>query len=159
MYGPGTNLAHGGSLIFHSECQMRYITQCLEAIVEGGHRTMEPRVERYEDWHERSQRELQGLVWSQPSVEHSFFKNSDGRDPHPEPVAPGRLLDLDPPAGPGRLRPGLTDARGRPAGPPVVDAEPADEDREVALRLRPWRWPGPNPSRSITRPDGRLPGS
>ncbi len=23
MYGPGTNLAHGGSLIFHSECQMR----------------------------------------------------------------------------------------------------------------------------------------
>ena len=27
MYGPGTNLAHGGSLIFHSECQMRYITR------------------------------------------------------------------------------------------------------------------------------------
>ena len=25
--GPGTNLAHGGSLIFHSECQMRYITR------------------------------------------------------------------------------------------------------------------------------------
>ena len=32
MYGPGTNLAHGGSLIFHSECQMRYITRCLEAL-------------------------------------------------------------------------------------------------------------------------------
>ena len=31
MYGPGTNLAHGGSLIFHSECQMRYISQCLDA--------------------------------------------------------------------------------------------------------------------------------
>ena len=42
MYGPGTNLAHGGSLIFHSECQMRYITQCLEALIAGGHRTMEP---------------------------------------------------------------------------------------------------------------------
>ena len=27
MYGSGTNLAHGGSLIFHSECQMRYITR------------------------------------------------------------------------------------------------------------------------------------
>ena len=26
MYGPGTNLASGGSLIFHSECQMRYIS-------------------------------------------------------------------------------------------------------------------------------------
>ncbi len=43
MYGPGTNLAHGGSLIFHSECQMRYITRCLEALVGGGHRPMEPR--------------------------------------------------------------------------------------------------------------------
>ena len=78
MYGPGTNLAHGGSLIFHSECQMRYITQCIEAIIAGGHRTMEPLVERYQDWHERSQRELQGLVWAQPSIRHSFFKNSAG---------------------------------------------------------------------------------
>ena len=32
MYGPGTNLAHGGSLIFHSECQMRYITGCLDLL-------------------------------------------------------------------------------------------------------------------------------
>ena len=37
MYGPGTNLAHGGSLIFHSECQMRYITECLELLISGGH--------------------------------------------------------------------------------------------------------------------------
>ncbi len=25
LYGPGTNLASGGSLIFHSECEVRYI--------------------------------------------------------------------------------------------------------------------------------------
>jgi len=90
MYGPGTNLAHGGSLIFHSECQMRYITQCLEAIVAGAHRTMEPHVDRYEDWHERSQRELRGLVWAQPSVEHSFFKNSAGEI---HVLSPWRLVD------------------------------------------------------------------
>jgi len=36
MYGPGTNLAHGGSLIFHSECQMRYIAGCLKAVIAGG---------------------------------------------------------------------------------------------------------------------------
>ena len=59
MYGPGTNLAHGGSLIFHSECQMRYITQCLEQLIDGGHRTMEPRQDRYDDWHERTQAEMQ----------------------------------------------------------------------------------------------------
>jgi 4-hydroxyacetophenone monooxygenase len=90
MYGPGTNLAHGGSLIFHSECQMRYITQCIEALIAGGHRTMEPRTERYEDWHERSQREMRGLVWSQPSIEHSFFKNEYGEI---HGLSPWRLVD------------------------------------------------------------------
>jgi 4-hydroxyacetophenone monooxygenase len=90
MYGPGTNLAHGGSLIFHSECQMRYITQCLESLIAGGRRAMEPLPERYEDWHERSQREMRGLVWSQPSIEHSFFKNSAGEI---HVLSPWRLVD------------------------------------------------------------------
>ncbi|MGD0880076.1 MAG: NAD(P)/FAD-dependent oxidoreductase [Acidimicrobiales bacterium] len=90
MYGPGTNLAHGGSLIFHSECQMRYITRCLETLIVGGHRTMEPRQERYDDWHDRSQREMQGLVWAQPSIEHSFFKNSAGEI---HVLSPWRLVD------------------------------------------------------------------
>ncbi|MFI5044134.1 MAG: flavin-containing monooxygenase, partial [Acidimicrobiales bacterium] len=66
MYGPGTNLAHGGSLIFHSECQMRYITECLEHLIDGGHRTMEPRRERYDDWHARTQAEMSTLVWTHP---------------------------------------------------------------------------------------------
>ncbi len=35
MYGPGTNLAHGGSLILHSECQMRYISHALEQMIDG----------------------------------------------------------------------------------------------------------------------------
>jgi 4-hydroxyacetophenone monooxygenase len=90
MYGPGTNLAHGGSLIFHSECQMRYITRCLDTLIAGGHRTMEPRRERYDDWHQRSQREMAGLVWSQPSIEHSFFKNSAGEI---HGLSPWRLVD------------------------------------------------------------------
>jgi 4-hydroxyacetophenone monooxygenase len=90
MYGPGTNLAHGGSLIFHSECQMRYITKCIDALIAGGHRTMEPRQERYDDWHERSQREMRGLVWSQPSIQHSFFKNSAGEI---HVLSPWRIVD------------------------------------------------------------------
>ena len=90
MYGPGTNLAHGGSLIFHSECQMRYITQCLEALIAGGHRSMEPRQERYDDWHERTQREIKTLVWAQPSVKHSFFKNAYGEI---HVLSPWRLVD------------------------------------------------------------------
>ncbi|HTR70415.1 MAG TPA: NAD(P)/FAD-dependent oxidoreductase [Mycobacteriales bacterium] len=90
MYGPGTNLAHGGSLIFHSECQMRYISQCLDKLIDSGESSMEPRQERYVDWHERSQREIAGLVWAQPSVTHSFFKNSFGEI---HVLSPWRLVD------------------------------------------------------------------
>ncbi len=90
MYGPGTNLAHGGSLIFHSECQMRYIEQCLLALAEGGHRQMEPRREAYDDWHQRTQAEIKTLVWSQPSVRHSFFKNAAGEI---HGLSPWRLVD------------------------------------------------------------------
>ncbi|BBY15996.1 flavin-containing monooxygenase [Mycolicibacterium litorale] len=90
MYGPGTNLAHGGSLIFHSECQMRYIAQCLELLIDGGHRWMHPRAECAEDWRRRSQEELGKLVWSQPSVKHSFYKNSHGEI---YTLSPWRLVD------------------------------------------------------------------
>lgn len=90
MYGPGTNLAHGGSLIFHSECQMRYIAGCLKALIDGGHRTMEPRDDRYRDWHARSQAEMKKLVWAQPSVKNSFFKNAYGEI---HVLSPWRLVD------------------------------------------------------------------
>jgi len=90
MYGPGTNLAHGGSLIFHSECQMRYIAGCLGALIDGGHRSLAPREEVAAEWHARSQEEIRTLVWSQPSVTSSFFKNADGEI---HIVSPWRLVD------------------------------------------------------------------
>jgi 4-hydroxyacetophenone monooxygenase len=90
MYGPGTNLAHGGSLIFHSECQIRYISQCLELLIAGGHRFIEPRADKAEDWHARSQAEMRTLVWSQPSVKHSFYKNAHG-EAHI--LSPWRIVD------------------------------------------------------------------
>lgn len=90
MYGPGTNLAHGGSLIFHSECQMRYITGCIKALVEDGRASMEPRLDVHDDYYERTQRELQGLVWSSPSITHSWFKNKQGRI---HVLSPWRLVD------------------------------------------------------------------
>ena len=90
MYGPGTNLAHGGSLIFHSECQMRYILGCLRTLIEDDLVAMEPTEEACRSWHERSQAELSRLVWTQPSIEHSFFKNDDG-EVHI--LSPWRLVD------------------------------------------------------------------
>jgi 4-hydroxyacetophenone monooxygenase len=89
LYGPGTNLASGGSLIFHSECEIRYIVQCLQAL--DGHVTMEPRQDKHDEWYDRCQKELKTLVWSSPHIEHSFYKNSDG-DVHC--LSPWRLVDF-----------------------------------------------------------------
>ncbi len=90
MYGPGTNLASGGSLIFHSECQIRYITQCLELLIADGHRSIEPRPDKAEDWRTRSQAEMTKMVWSQPSIKHSFYKNAHGEVYG---LSPWRLVD------------------------------------------------------------------
>ncbi len=90
MYGPGTNLASGGSLIFHSECQMRYISRCLDHLIAGGHRHMEPRQDTTDDWVRRSQEEMRTMVWSQPSIVHSFYKNAHGEVYS---LSPWRLVD------------------------------------------------------------------
>ena len=90
MYGPGTNLAHGGSLIFHSECQMRYITGCLNKLVSGGHKAMEPKPDVTDAYWERLENELMTLVWAQPSIKHSHFKNSRGKI---HSLSPWRLVD------------------------------------------------------------------
>ena len=90
MYGPGTNLASGGSLIFHSECQMRYITQCLELLIEGRHHCLEPREDKTADWLDRTQAEMAKMVWAQPSIKHSFYKNQFGEVYG---LSPWRLVD------------------------------------------------------------------
>ena len=90
MYGPGTNLASGGSLIFHSECQIRYITRCLELLIAGGHRQMEPREDKTDDWVRRTQAEMATMVWAQPTIKHSFYKNAYGEI---YTLSPWRLVD------------------------------------------------------------------
>jgi 4-hydroxyacetophenone monooxygenase len=78
IYGPGTHLAHGGSLIFQSELQMRYIDQCLARLAETNVHSLEPTADAATEWHQRTQAEIKKMVWSHPAVKHSYFKNADG---------------------------------------------------------------------------------
>ena len=89
-YGPSTHLNHGGSLIFHSECQMRYIGGCLDALAAGPYVAMEPRPELYEEYHARHQDEIRRLVWSHPTIKHTHFRNAAGEIHN---VSPWRLVD------------------------------------------------------------------
>jgi 4-hydroxyacetophenone monooxygenase len=90
MYGPGTNLAHAGSIIFHSECQMQFIGSCLSAMLAGGHRIIEVRPEAHDAYVERLQQELARTVWAHPAVRHSWYKGPDGKV---YVLSPWRLVD------------------------------------------------------------------
>jgi 4-hydroxyacetophenone monooxygenase len=51
---------------------------------------MEPTVDKTADWHDRSQAEMRTMVWSQPSIKHSYYKNAHG-EVHT--LSPWRLVD------------------------------------------------------------------
>jgi len=89
LYGPGTNLAHAGSIIFHSECQMRYVMGCIKALLENGFSTLECRQEVHDAFNERLDQALARSVWSHPGM-NSWYKNSKGRVTT---TSPWRLLD------------------------------------------------------------------
>jgi len=89
LYGPGTNLAHAGSIIFHSECQARYIMGCLVALLRGGYSTMDCRQDVHDAFNERFDAKHKTLVWSHPGM-NSWYKNAHGRVTT---TSPWRLVD------------------------------------------------------------------
>jgi len=78
MYGPNTNLGHGGSAIFLAECQMRYIVKTLSLMLDKGLRAVEIRQDVHDDYNDTIDLRLKNLVWSHPSVD-GWYKNRDGR--------------------------------------------------------------------------------
>jgi 4-hydroxyacetophenone monooxygenase len=78
IYGPNTNGGHGGSAIFHSECQVRYIMQALRETIERGADTLEVRREPFEAYNVRVDAEHRQMVWSHPGVSN-WYRNKAGR--------------------------------------------------------------------------------
>ncbi len=78
MYGPNTNLAHGGNLILHGECQANYLVSCLRHLKAQGRDAIEVRREAFDRYMAEVDERLARTVWSTPGVS-SWFKNSSGR--------------------------------------------------------------------------------
>ena len=89
IYGPNTNLAHGGSILFHTECQVRYIMQALREMIEQGYATVEVRQDVHDLYNHRLDEKAQSMVWAHPSVT-SWYKNDRNRITV---TSPWRLLD------------------------------------------------------------------
>ena len=78
LYGPNTNLGHGGSIIFHTECQVRYIMQALREMAEKRLSSLECRVEPHDAYNERVDAAHRNMVWAHGGV-GNWYKNARGR--------------------------------------------------------------------------------
>ena len=104
IYGPGTNLAHGASLIFQSECQVRYILSCLHEVLAEGHEAMEPKPEVHDEYMDLYQSEISQMVWVPLGGEALALQEPRRQGLHPLAVAHPDLLGLDPRRRARRLR-------------------------------------------------------
>lgn len=77
-YGPNTNLGHGGSILFHAECQTRYIVDCLGLLLQRGARTMECRQDVHDDYNVRVDAAHGRMVWTHPAMT-TWYRNQKGR--------------------------------------------------------------------------------
>lgn len=89
LYGPGTNLAHAGSIIFHSECQVRYVMSCLAELIREGHAAMEVRQQVHDAYAARFDERHRQMVWSHPGM-NNWYKNASGKVLT---TSPWRLVD------------------------------------------------------------------
>ena len=78
LYGPNTNLGHGGSIIFHTECQVRYILQALREMAEKKIASLEVRPEPHDAYNERVDAAHARMVWAHGGV-GNWYKNARGR--------------------------------------------------------------------------------
>ena len=78
MYGPNTNIVANGSIIFFSECEMRYILGCIKLLLETDCAALDckPSVhDTYNQWVDEGNLQM---AWGSPNVK-SWYKNSQGR--------------------------------------------------------------------------------
>jgi 4-hydroxyacetophenone monooxygenase len=78
LYGPNTNIVHGGSIIYQTECQVHYVMNCLAMMIEQRVRSMEVREDVNDAYNEQVQSISTTLAWGHPGVQ-SWYKNSEGK--------------------------------------------------------------------------------
>lgn len=78
IYGPNSNVAHGGSALFIAECQTHYIIRCMQAMFARGWSQIEIDRKAHDVYNAAVQEELRHYVWTHPGM-NSWYKNSQGK--------------------------------------------------------------------------------
>jgi 4-hydroxyacetophenone monooxygenase len=78
MLGPNSGPAHGGSVIFQSECQSRYISACLVEMTEHGIAAIDVRQDVHDQYIREVDAEHEQLIWTHPGMT-TYYRNKRGR--------------------------------------------------------------------------------
>ncbi|WP_332771433.1 flavin-containing monooxygenase [Phenylobacterium sp.] len=78
IYGPNTNIVVNGSIVFFSECSVRYILGCLKLLAQTGAAAMEPKREVHDAFNIKVDEGNRLMAWGAPQVT-SWYKNEAGR--------------------------------------------------------------------------------
>ena len=78
IYGPNTNIVVNGSIIFFSECSVRYIVGALQMLAETGAKTMEAKKDVHDAFNVKVDEANRWMAWGAPQVT-SWYKNAKGR--------------------------------------------------------------------------------
>ena len=78
LYGPNTNIVINGSIIYFSECGVRYILACVRRLLEAGGSALEVRKEVHDAFNRAVDEENRRMAWGVSSVS-SWYKNDFGR--------------------------------------------------------------------------------
>jgi 4-hydroxyacetophenone monooxygenase len=78
MYGPNTNLGHGGSYIFIAECQIRYIVNMLRKMIAKQVAAVECRRDVFDDYNRRVDDAHSKMIWAHRGMD-TWYRNAAGR--------------------------------------------------------------------------------
>jgi 4-hydroxyacetophenone monooxygenase len=78
LYGPNTNIVVNGSIIYFSECEVRYVLGCLRLLLDEGHRALDCKPEVHDAYNLRIDKANRLRTWGASSV-NSWYKNDRGR--------------------------------------------------------------------------------
>jgi 4-hydroxyacetophenone monooxygenase len=78
LYGPNTNIVVNGSIIFFSECSVRYILGCLKLLAQDGAATIEVKRETHDAFNAKVDAANALMAWGSPHVK-SWYKSESGR--------------------------------------------------------------------------------
>ncbi|MGD9704305.1 MAG: flavin-containing monooxygenase [Acidimicrobiia bacterium] len=77
LYGPNTNIVINGSIVYFSECGVRYILGCLELLLRNERRALDVRQDVHDEFNVAVDAANKAMAWGWSDV-NSWYKNAHG---------------------------------------------------------------------------------